>query len=140
MNGLATNSGVMIAERGQAVGTIFPNVLFVAHAQRALIQEANDCGENFFPGQPGLTQMAGNGFANRWENFSKIEHAIELIFGLQLAPSFVVAVLFAAFDIQTHGLEMAFGIGTDSHFAPGRRNREFFDALEEGAVFGGTIS
>ena len=100
-------------------------VFLVADPDAGDLEQAHDCGKNFFPRQTGATQIALDVLAQRRQGRTELEHAGELAFVTQRSPFGVVAVLLAPAGITRRSLEMGIGNGRDPDIGPCRRQHHF---------------
>ena len=124
----ASDLDVAPAQRGEAEGAVLARILVVAHADERLVEQHHHGGEDLPAREVARAQVALYALPDLRQDFAEFQHAAELRLVARLAVQGVVAVLLASAVVARGGLDMAFGIGTDPHVGPGRRNRERFDA------------
>src|SRR5690606_8402237 len=94
-------------------------VFLAADAENPLIDQPDR--HRFHPvsHEPGSAEVGVDLFAQAWQPGREAEDAVELLLVAVAPPLVVVEVLAAARRVGADRLEMAVGVRTDPHLAPG---------------------
>ncbi len=128
------DAGVVIAQRGQAIRVILPDIFFIAHADERGFEQAHDRGKHFVARQAGQAQVAADAGADARQGLAKSDQAREFALVACFAPAGMIAILLAAAIVAPGGLQMAARVGADPDVGPGGWNHQRADALERRGI------
>src|SRR5688572_29975509 len=102
-----------IPHRREPERLVLPGVLVVADADEGCLQQANDGGDDLFPGEAVLAQILIDALANARQRAPERDHVLVFRLVADLPPFGVIAVLLATARIAAGGLDVAVRRGAD---------------------------
>ncbi len=135
------NLGVLIVQRGEAVGAIGARVFFVTHADQRVLEQEHDDRQDFVARQPRQLEIAAHPPAHPRQGGPERQHPPVFFLIANFPPPRVVAVLLAATGVATGRLQVTVGERTDPNVAPRRRDHQAVNPGERlGVAHGATVN
>jgi hypothetical protein len=118
------------AHRRQTERLVVARVFLVADANGCLLEQLHDGGKHLLPAQAWRCAIGGGACPQCRQRGSELDHAPVLRLVAHSTPARMVTVLLASARIAAGGLQVSERVRTDPDVAPGRRDRERFDAVQ----------
>jgi hypothetical protein len=115
----ALHLAVALAQRGGAEALVRFGIGFVADADVAAVEQADDRGDRAFAGQRAFAEVGLNRLADLGERMAEVRATLVLGGFLCFAETEVIAILFPALLVPADRLDMAVGLGAEPRVAVG---------------------
>jgi hypothetical protein len=122
---------MFVAHGRQPERLVVACVLVIPDPNERLLEKLDDGGEHLLAAKAGAVQVCGGSLADPRQHLRERNEAAVFHFVAQLPPSRMIPVLFASAGVAAGGLQVAERMRTDPDIAPGGRDDEGRNSLED---------
>ena len=114
----------------QTERSVRPRVFLVADAHERFLEQRDDNGKNFLPGQSRQCAIVFQPATQSRQSLTEFDHARKLAVVTRLTPARVVSILLASPRVAAGRLQMPSRLRANPDVGVSRRNRQHPDAIE----------
>ena len=118
---------MLVAHGRQAIASIGPRILFIAHPYVRRFHQADDRCQHFLARHTRLREVLFHTRPNRRQRRRKVRHPLILVFVARLSPLRVISALLASACIPARCLQMPVRERRNPHACPRRGNHKRLD-------------